>query len=200
MIRHATPEHDCHKGCQLTNSILKNRNKNYNHFSNASLSTDGPSNQHNIRLSSRRHQLRKSGATDSLGQPIVISESTLVRTSFKNGKMTNVEAASQNRRRRRIYIWERGSGVYSVDDLLLPTIEDIFQLWGIPGGAVVGCDIYRSTAHCKYLCIGARVYYVAGKVQEHRTGNVGVMGMHLECVGDGPMAICGFPINRRYLI
>ena len=44
------------------------------------------------------------------------------------------------------------------------------------------------------------MYYVAGKVQEHRTGNVGVMGMHLECVGDGPMAICGFPINRRYLI
>ena len=29
----------------------------------------------------------------------------------------------------------------------------------------------------KYLSIGAKVYYVAGNVQEHRTGNVGVMGM-----------------------
>ena len=27
MIRHATPEHDCHRGCQLTNSILKNKTK-----------------------------------------------------------------------------------------------------------------------------------------------------------------------------
>lgn len=94
-------------------------------FSNASLSTDGPSNQRNIQLSSHRHQLQKSGATHLLGRPIVINESTLVRTSFKNGKMTNVEAASQNRRRRRMDIWARGRGVYFVDDLLPPTVEDM---------------------------------------------------------------------------
>ena len=35
-----------------------------------------------------------------------------INTSFKKGKMTKVEAASQNRRKSRIAIWESGRGVY----------------------------------------------------------------------------------------
>ena len=36
-------------------------------------------------------------------------------TSFKNGKMAAKEAASQNRARKRIDIWDRGRGVYFSD-------------------------------------------------------------------------------------
>ena len=39
-----------------------------------------------------------------------------VLTSFKKGKITKVEAASQDRRKSRIAIWESGRGVYFLSD------------------------------------------------------------------------------------
>ena len=57
-------------------------------------------------------------------------------TSFKKGKRTKTEAASQNRRKRSIAIWESGRGVYFLDEILVLVLvvvgepDNILDVWG----------------------------------------------------------------------
>ena len=64
---------------------------------------------------------------------IVIGFKYVTITSFKKGKRTKTEAASQNRRRRRIAIWESGRGVYFLSELLALVVgepDSILDGWG----------------------------------------------------------------------
>ena len=71
-----------------------------------------------------------------------------INTSFKKGKMTKVEAASQNRRKSRIAIWESGRGVYFLSGpsaLLLVAVGEPDNIFDdvLPDGVYIQVEGWR---------------------------------------------------------
>jgi hypothetical protein len=110
--------------------------KDYNHFRMLVQPTyHQPSIISNFRPVSVRYRSEKLH-TPEFNQ-LTSMQNIETHTSFKKGKMTKAEAASVNRRRRRIAIWASGRGVYLVLRDLLSTVKepDIVEMRTDPGSS-----------------------------------------------------------------